>query len=67
MKKSTFPFNHVVLPEYKEVWIKGSYPGCMAVPKLMKQFYPDYKPCLAKNELIEELKKDPSKRKDLNV
>ena len=37
------------------------------VPKLMKQFYPDYKPCLAKNELIEELKKDPSKRKDLNV
>ena len=29
----------------------------------MKQFYPDYKPCLAKNELIEELKKTLQKEK----
>ena len=67
MKINKFPFNHVVLPEYKEVWIKGGYPGCMAVPKLMEQFYPDYKPCLAKNEFIEKLKKDPSIRKTINV
>ena len=26
-----FPFRHVVIPERGEVWIKGSYPGCMAV------------------------------------
>ena len=64
MKK--FPFNHVVLEDRKEVWIKGGYPGFMAVPKLMEKFYPDYKPCLAKNEYIEELKRDPSVRDRLD-
>ena len=64
MKK--FPFNHVVLEDHKEVWIKGGYPGCMAVPKLMEKFYPDYDAKLAKNEFIEELKKDPSVRDRLD-
>tara|TARA_R100000479_G_C6320946_1_gene177705 strand:+ start:99 stop:299 length:201 start_codon:yes stop_codon:yes gene_type:complete len=64
MKK--FPFNHVVLEDRKEVWIKGGYPGCMAVPKLMEKFYPDYDAKLAKNEFIEELKKDPSVRDRLD-
>jgi hypothetical protein len=64
MKK--FPFNHVVLEDRKEVWIKGGYPGCMAVPKLMEKFYPDYDAKLAKNEFIEELKRDPSVRDRLD-
>ena len=34
----SFPFNHVVLEDRKEVWIKGGYPGCMAVPRLMEKF-----------------------------
>ena len=63
MKK--FPFNHVVLEDRKEVWIKGGYPGCRAVPKLMEKFYPDDAK-LAKNEFIEELKKDPSVRDRLD-
>ena len=64
MKK--FPFNHVVLEDRKEVWIKGGYPGCMAVPKLMEKFYPDYDAKLAQNEFIEELKRDPSVRDRLD-
>ena len=64
MKK--FPFNHVVLEDRKEVWIKGGYPGCMSVPKLMEKFYPDYDAKLAKNEFIEELKRDPSVRDRLD-
>ena len=47
--KSKFPFNHVVLEDRKEVWIKGGYPGCMAVPQLMEKFYPGYEAKLAKN------------------
>ena len=64
MKK--FPFNHVLLEDREEVWIKAGYPGCMAVPKLMEKFYPDYDAKLAKNEFIEELKKDPSVRDRLD-
>ena len=64
---SKFPFNHVVLEDRKEVWIKGGYPGCMAVPKLMEKFYPGYKSCLAKNEFIEELKKNPEVRNTIDV
>ena len=65
MKK--FPFNHVVLEDRKEVWIKGGYPGCMAVPKLMEKFYPGYEPMLAKNEFIEKLKKDRTLRDTLDA
>ena len=36
------------------------------VPKLMEKFYPDYDDKLAKNEFIEELKKDPSVRDRLD-
>ena len=62
-----FPFNHVVLEDRKEVWIKGGYPGCMAVPSLMERFYPGYKSMLAKNEFIEKLKKDYTLRDTLDV
>ena len=65
MKK--FPFNHVVLEDRKEVWIKGSYPGCMAVPQLMEKFYPGYKACLAKNDFIEKLKQDYTLRATLDA
>ena len=65
--KTKFPFNHVVLEDRKEVWIKGGYPGCMAVPMLMEKFYPGYKSCLAKNEFIEELKKNPEVRNTIDV
>ena len=64
---NTFPFNHVVLEDRKEVWIKGGYPGCMAVPMLMEKFYPGYRSCLAKNEFIEKLKKDYTLRDSLDV
>ena len=62
-----FPFNHVVLEDRKEVWIKGGYPGCMAVPGLMERFYPGYKSMLAKNDFIEKLKKDYTIRDTLDA
>jgi len=62
-----FPFRHVVIPERGEVWIKGSYPGCMAVASLMEKFYPKYKPCLAQLETIIALEKDVSIRETFNV
>ena len=65
MKK--FPFNHVVLEDRKEVWIKEVILDVYeTVPKLMEKFYPDYDAKLAKNEFIEELKKDPSVRDRLD-
>jgi len=64
---SHFPFNHVVLEDRKEVWIKGGYPGCMGVPKLMERFYPGYTYKLAKAEFIEKLKKDYSLRDTLDA
>ena len=65
--RTPFPFNHVVLEDRKEVWIKGGYPGCMAVPRLMEKFYPGYTACLAKNEFIEKLKKDYTIRDTLDA
>tara|TARA_B100001063_G_scaffold160649_1_gene150000 strand:+ start:92 stop:325 length:234 start_codon:yes stop_codon:yes gene_type:complete len=62
-----FPFNHVVLEDRKEVWIKGGYPGCMGVPKLMERFYPGYTAKLARNEFIEKLKKDYTLRDTLDA
>ena len=61
-RKSKFPFNHVILEDRKEVWIKGGYPSSMGVPAAMKQHYPDYTAHLAKEEFIEELKKNPEAR-----
>ena len=65
MKK--FPFNHVVLEDREEVWIKGGYPGCLAVPQLMKKFYPEYTAKLATNEFIEKLKVDYTLRDTLDA
>ncbi len=66
-RKPKFPFNHVVLEDRKEVWIKGGYPSCMGVPAAMKQFYPEYTSHLAKEEFIEELKINPEARNKLDV
>jgi len=65
MKK--FPFNHVVLEDRQEVWIKGGYPGCLAVPQLMKKFYPEYTAKLAHNDFIEKLKENRQLRDTLDV
>ena len=65
MKK--FPFNHVVLEDREEVWIKGGYPGCLAVPKLMERFYPGYSAKLAPNDFIEKLKRDRTLRDTLDA
>jgi len=65
--KRQFPFNHVVLEDREEVWIKGGYPSCLAVPRLMERFYPEYKAMLGSNDFIEELKKDPSARGRLDA
>jgi len=62
-----FPFKHVVLEDRKEVWIKGSYPGVMAIAKLMDKYYPDYRPMLAKSEFLDDLKRDPSIRDQLDI
>ena len=66
-RMSHFPFNHVVLEDRKEVWIKGGYPECMGIPKLMERFYPGYEAKLAKNEFIEKLKKDYTLRATLDA
>ena len=65
MKK--FPLRHVVIPERGEVWIKGSYPACTAVPTLMEKFYPKYKPCLTDLQTIIALEKDLSVRETFDV
>ena len=62
-----FSLRHVVIPERGEVWVKGSYPACMAVPALMKKFYPKYKSHLADLETIISLEKDLTFRNTLNV
>jgi hypothetical protein len=66
-KKTKFPFNHVVLEDRKEVWIKRGYPSSMGVPAAMKQFYPGYTSHLARNEFIEELKVNPEARNKLDI
>jgi len=67
MANQKFIFNHVVLEDRKEVWIKGGYPGVLGVKAFMKQHYPDYKACLAREEFIEELKINPGARNRLDT
>lgn len=62
-----FSLRHVVIPERGEVWVKGSYPACMAVPALMKKFYPKYTYHLTTLDTIIALEKDVSIREAFNV
>ena len=56
MKSNKFPFDHVVIEEEKMVWVKGSYPGGMAVPQLMKKHFPGYSYKLASSDYLDQLR-----------
>jgi hypothetical protein len=55
--KSKFPLEHVVKCDTKEVWITcDSSFTAMALPNLVKKYYPGYKGHIASKEYFEKLK-----------
>jgi hypothetical protein len=57
MKKTKFPFEHVVKSDTKEVWVKcDSAITAMGIPVLVKKFYPGYTGHIASRDHFEKLK-----------
>ena len=57
MKKTKFPFDHVVKTDTKEVWIKcTSSINAMGIPALVEKYYPGYKGHIASEEYLDKLK-----------
>mgnify|MGYP006250066475 CR=1 FL=1 len=56
MRKSEFPFPHVVIEEKKEVWIRiDSSVTAMGIPALMQQYFPGYTGHIASGTYFKEL------------
>ena len=56
MKKTKFPFQHVVLEDKKEVWVLcDSAITAMGIGPITKQFYPGYTPRIASKDYFDEL------------
>ncbi len=56
MKKS-FPFQHVVKYDTKEVWIKcSSSISSMGISSLVEKYYPGYTGRIATQEYLDQLK-----------
>ena len=52
-QKSGFFFPHIVIEEEKQVWIylkKGSFPTNLAIPFLMRKYFPSYKANICNKE-----------------
>ena len=67
-RKKKIPFDKsewVVLEEHNELWLRGSLSRAWG-RKHMEQQY-GYKVCLASQEFIDKLKKDPSERNSINI
>jgi hypothetical protein len=57
MKKTKFPFDHVVKSDTKEVWIKcTSSITAMGIPALVEKYYPGYKGHIASEDYFDKLK-----------
>jgi len=57
MKKTKFPFEHVVKYDTKEVWVKcDSAITAMGIGAVVKQFYPGYTPHIASGEYLNKLR-----------
>ena len=50
--------DHVVVEEKKEVWFRGDYPTCMAIPTWMKQNYPGYTSHITNVEHLDKLRQE---------
>jgi len=56
MKKTKFPFQHIVLEDKKEVWVLcDSAITAMGIGSIVKQFYPGYTPHIASKDYLDEL------------
>jgi hypothetical protein len=54
--KTEFPFPHHIIEEKKQVWIVcSSSITAIGIPSLMKQYFPDYHPCLCNNDYFQQL------------
>ena len=56
MRKSKFPFPHVVIEEKKEVWVRiDSSVTAIGIPALVKQYFPGYTGHIASEDYFKEL------------
>jgi hypothetical protein len=56
MKKTKFPFEHVVKSDTKEVWVKcDSAITAMGIPALVEKYYPGYTGHIASRGHFEKL------------
>ena len=56
MRKSKFPFPHVVIEEKKEVWVRiDSSVTAIGIPALVKQNFPGYTGHIASEDYFKEL------------
>jgi hypothetical protein len=57
MKKTKFPFDHVVKYDTKEVWVRcDSAITAMGISAMVNQFYPGYTPHIASEDYLNELR-----------
>ena len=50
--KSVFPFHHLVIEDENMVWVyvESGFPTTLAVPQLMKRYFPNYEYSLCRRE-----------------
>lgn len=57
MTKGKFPFDHAVKYDTKEVWVKcESSITAMGLSALVEKYYPGYKPKIATQDYLNQLK-----------
>jgi hypothetical protein len=59
MKKTKFPFDHVVKYDTKEVWVKcDSAITAMGIPAMVNEYYPGYKGHIGSEEYLNKLRNE---------
>jgi hypothetical protein len=57
MKKTKFPFEHIVKYDTKEVWVKcDSAITAMGIPALVEKYYPGYRGHIGSAEYLNKLR-----------
>ena len=57
MKKTKFPFEHVVKYDTKEVWVKcDSAITAMGIPAMVERYYPGYRGHIGSSEYLNKLR-----------
>ena len=56
-RKSGFPFHHLVIQDENMVWVyvESGFPTTLAVPQLMKRYFPNYEYSLCRRETFLKL------------